>query len=67
MDFNFEKYINFRGYHIWLQRDGPLENWYIRVTAPDGSYAYDGWWRDSEGTTWKDALKEAKRGACIGM
>ena len=66
MDRNFEKYLRCGGYEIFLERDCPQRNWYIKVKGPDGCYAYDGWWNNSEFTTWQQALEEAKRGACIG-
>jgi hypothetical protein len=56
----------FKRHSIVLTRnDGPLGNWYIRVTAPDGCYVYDGWWADSAGKPLKDALYEAKVGAML--
>ncbi len=53
----------FRQHSIVLTRDEPNSNWYIRVRAPNGCYAYDGWWRDSAGRPLKDALYQAKVGA----
>lgn len=63
----FEKHVRFRNHQITLQKDDYKANWYIIVTGPDGCYAYDGWWRNSESATWQEALSEAKRGACIGV
>ncbi len=60
-----ERSYTFRGHLIHLQKEVG-KNWYIIVTAPDGCYAYDGWWADSEDSTLREALAEAKRGACIG-
>ena len=37
--------------------------WYIRVCAPSGMYAYDGYWRDSQGKSMDDAITEACTGA----
>jgi len=61
-----EKEINrtYRGNHILLQKESSCD-WYIIVTGKDGCYRYDGWWRDSADQKWKEALAEAKKGACI--
>lgn len=53
----------FKGHHIHGTQDKPGRDWYIRVTAPSGSYAYDGYWRDSAGKTADEVLDEAKDGA----
>ncbi|CUA99386.1 hypothetical protein [Comamonas thiooxydans] len=53
----------FKKHSITVQRESRKDNWYIRVTAPCGSYAYDGWWTDSASKTAKEAFEEAKRGA----
>lgn len=57
--------LTFRRNQIHLQKDGAYKDWYIIVTGKDGLYRYDGYWRDSSDRDEKDALKEAKRGACI--
>ncbi|WP_054074528.1 hypothetical protein [Comamonas testosteroni] len=53
----------FKKHSITVERESRKDNWYIRVTAPCGSYAYDGWWSDSASKTAKEAFEEAKRGA----
>lgn len=53
----------FKKHEITVERESRKDNWYIRVTAPCGSYAYDGWWSDSASKTVKEAFEEAKRGA----
>jgi hypothetical protein len=58
-----EVQTRYRRCEIVATRDKPGRNWYIRVTAPDGCYIYDGWWRDSEDKSSADAIEEAKRGA----
>lgn len=46
--------------HVWKEDDEP---WYIQVTAPDGGYVYDGWWRHSEDASREAAIREALVGA----
>ncbi len=53
------------GYRVFGERDSAHQNWYIMVTAPDGCYAYDGWWKDSEDKSAPEVVEEAIRGACI--
>jgi hypothetical protein len=66
MDCNFEKYVRFGVHEMWLKRVGPNHNWYITVRSPVlGAYHYAGYWRNSQYTTWEQALVEAKRVACI--
>jgi predicted RNase H-like HicB family nuclease len=60
-----EHEMTFKKHHISISRPSEDKNWYIIVTAPNGCYAYDGWWRDSEFKTPKEAFEEAKRGALI--
>jgi len=55
----------FKKHSICVERKHDHENWYITVTAPNGCYAYDGYWRDSEHTTAGEAIEEAKRGAML--
>ena len=55
----------FKKHHITISRPSKDKNWYITVTSPNGCYAYNGWWRDSEFKTPKEAFEEAKRGACL--
>lgn len=67
-----EHHHTFKRHRIALTRDGYDKDWYIQVTAPDGGYVYDGWWRDSADKTAAQALEEAKRGAllapcCVGI
>lgn len=42
-----------------------MRNWYIRVRAPSGLYAYDGYWLNSQGKALDDAITEACTGACL--
>lgn len=44
---------------------GECVNWYIRVRAPSGLYAYDGYWLNSAWRTVDDAITEACTGACL--
>ncbi|ARK86063.1 hypothetical protein BOC42_00410 [Burkholderia pseudomallei] len=53
-----------REYLIWVEMK-PMDDWYIRVTAPDGCYIYDGWWADSGSKSAEDAIAEAFDGACL--
>lgn len=59
--------ITFRKHTICVERKHDHEDWYITVRHPNGCYAYDGWWRDSEHTTAGEAIEEAKRGAMLVM
>lgn len=62
----FDKWISLRGGNtVHLSKETEEAEWYITVTAKDGCYSYDGWWRDSSEKTWQEALHEAKRGACL--
>lgn len=53
----------YKQHDIDLMRSDWNACWYIRVRAPDGCYAYDGYWRDSEGKSLDDAITEACHGA----
>jgi len=57
----------YKGYLLNLFVDEANGCWYIIVTALDGCYAYDGWWRDSEYKTVDEAILEAIRGAGINQ
>lgn len=57
--------VRFKGHDINVSKDSLSSNWYIRVTHPNGSKLYDGWWRDSANANWKEAVEEAKRGAML--
>ena len=57
--------VRFRRHDIHVSKDRPDANWYIVVTGPSGLRDYDGWWQDSDSKTWKEALAEAKCGACL--
>ena len=48
---------------IEIEWDKDRDSWYIIVTSPSGSYAYDGWWSDSEDKTIDEAIEEALDGA----
>jgi hypothetical protein len=54
-----------KSHDIECWKEGFDRNWYIKVRAPNGCLAYDGWWRDSESKTPGQALDEAIHGACI--
>lgn len=58
-----EIYLHENGHTIELTRDSVRDDWYIVVIFPDGTFGYDGWWRDSAGRTASEALEEAKHGA----
>ena len=60
-----EHNLTFRRHEITLIKDAPDRNWHIVVRAPSGLLCYDGWWHESTGKTWREALEEAKRGACL--
>jgi predicted RNase H-like HicB family nuclease len=60
-----EIFTRFKNHDITIQRDGDDTNWYIRVRAPNGLYAYDGYWLNSAGKSAKEALQEAKEGALL--
>ena len=60
-----EHNLTFRRHEITLIKDAPDRNWYIVVRAPNGLLCYDGWWHESTGKTWREALEEAKRGAFL--
>jgi hypothetical protein len=55
----------YKQHDLDLMRDGWHSNWYIRVCAPSGLYAYDGYWRESQGKSLDDAITEACTGACL--
>jgi hypothetical protein len=55
----------YKDHKIHLSRESKKHQWYIWVYAPDGTLAYDGWWRNSEGKPIREAVAEAIRGACI--
>ena len=55
----------YKKHDMTVERDSRKDDWYIRVTAPCGSYAYDGWWPDSADKTAAEAFEEAKDGACL--
>ena len=53
----------YMGHDIDVSRGVMDRRWYIRVRAPNGCYAYDGWWQGSESRTEDEAIAEACRGA----
>lgn len=55
--------LTFKKHVITVERETKRDNWYITVQCPDGTYAYDGWWRDSVDKTVEQAIAEAKHGA----
>lgn len=66
MDDVIERCVRFKRHDIHIQRDEKMFGWwYIIVTAPCGSKAYNGWWHDSADRTADEAIAEAKRGAML--
>ena len=57
-------YARWRGHVIDVTREG-YNKFYITVTAPDGSYSYDGWWKQECYTNMEFAVAEAIKGSCI--
>lgn len=57
--------FEYRRHLIQVEREEDYENWYIRVVSPQGIKCYDGWWKNSADKTVKEAVAEAKRGACL--
>ena len=57
-------YARWRGYVIDVTREG-YNKFYITVTAPDGSYSYDGWFKKENFVEMHEAVSEAIKGACI--
>lgn len=55
----------YKGHVVDVSRESRSDNWYIIVTAPNGCYSYDGWWRDSAGKTKREAILEALHGAML--
>lgn len=55
----------YKEHQIHISRESRKTDWYIWVYAPCGSLCYDGYWKDSEGKTIRQAVREAIRGACI--
>lgn len=57
-------YARWKQHVIDIEREG-YNKFYIRVTGPDGSYSYDGWWKRENYTEMEQAVAEAIKGACI--
>lgn len=55
----------YKGHQIHASRANRNEDWYIWVRTPQGSLAYDGWWKDSARKSIHAAALEAIRGAMI--
>lgn len=55
----------YKQHDIEIVRVGSNRNWYIRVRAPNGLHAYDGYWPDSAHRSLDDAITEACTGACL--
>ena len=55
----------YKQHDIEIVRVGSIRNWYIRVRAPNGLHAYDGYWSDSAQKSLDDAIAEACIGACL--
>ena len=64
IDTRMRFYARWKQHVIDVEREGPGK-FYIRVTGPDGSYAYDGWWNQDCYTNMEFAVAEAIKGACI--
>jgi hypothetical protein len=58
-------YGKYRGHQIAIERDGEKTDWYIIVTAPDGTRAYDGWWRGGRGKPVELAILNALEGSLL--
>lgn len=56
-------HYRYKGHEIEVSYEADRDRWYIVVTAPNGIRSYDGWWRDSQGKTRREAVLEAIRGA----
>lgn len=54
---------SFDGHDISISKDHREDDFYIVVTSPDGTHAYDGWWNDSKDATIDEAVEEALDGA----
>jgi uncharacterized protein (DUF2461 family) len=54
---------SYKKHAIYIFRDQDTGDWYIQVVAPNGTFAYDGWWASSEDKTIDQAIAEAKDGA----
>ena len=59
-----EFWATYRGHEIEINRERGARGWYIRVTAPSGCYAYDGWWGE-EWNTMDEAITQALVGSCL--
>lgn len=55
----------YRDHEILVSRDFDGDEWYIRVWAPSGRMAYDGWWEDSSNKCAEEAVLEALTGALL--
>jgi hypothetical protein len=56
--------------HVWMDRDHDVNSpmfcvWYIQVHPVEDSMLYDGWWDDSSGRSWQEAIAEACNGAVL--
>ena len=60
-----EHTLRFKRHEIAVTKDAPDKNWYIVVRSPSGLRCYDGWWSESAGRTWQEAVAEAKREAML--
>jgi hypothetical protein len=58
-------YGRYRGHEIGIERDGRKTEWYIIVTAPDGTRAYDGWFKGSVGMHVNYAIYQALEGSLL--
>ncbi|TRO96765.1 hypothetical protein FKB34_01990 [Glycocaulis profundi] len=56
----------YKRHHIDIEReprDTRVSEFYIRVLAPNGRYAYDGWWSPGDERDMDQAVMEALHGA----
>ena len=54
----------YRGHELDISKERGARGFYIIVTAPDGCYAYDGWWGE-EWSTMDEAIAQALMGSCL--
>lgn len=60
-----ELLCHYKDHEIHLCRRVADDDWYITVRAPNGMYAYDGWWENSAFLSSESALAEAFDGALL--
>lgn len=63
-DMSLELCATHKGHDIHIEWDDKAARYYIKVRAPSGDYAYDGW-APEEIQTMEQAKKEAVKGAML--